>query len=80
MKIYIDSDFKCHVTNSGGTFREVENDFFNGKCSAFIEGYRFVPFSESWTREDGEIFYGEMASPWKSYEELSTAQWEYEHR
>lgn len=39
MKFYVDSEHKCHSTNPNGTFREVEDDFFNGKCDTFIEGY-----------------------------------------
>ena len=77
MAVYIDSDFKCHVSNDG-TMREIQTDFFDGKCDAFIEGYRFVPSGESWTRSDGAVFYGEMISPWKDYNELDTAQREYE--
>lgn len=77
MKIYIDLDFKCHASNDG-TMREVQTDFFDGKCREFIEGYRFVPAGESWTREDGEVFHGEMVSPWKNYEDLDAAQREYE--
>ena len=79
MKIYIDSEFKCHTTNPDGTLREIETDFFNGKCQTFIEGYRFVPSGESWTRSDGEVFTGEMISPWKDYDELDAAQRAYEH-
>lgn len=75
--IYIDSDFRCHVENDG-TMTEVQTDFFNGKCDAFIEGYRFVPSGESWTREDGTVFKGEMIAPWKPYDELDAAQREYE--
>lgn len=75
--IYIDSDFKCHTLNDG-TKREVETDFFDGKCATFIEGYRFIPSGESWTREDGEVFKGEMITPWKNYDELDAAQREYE--
>ena len=75
--IYIDSDFKCHVADDG-TRQAVETDFFDGKCDAFIEGYRFVPFDYEWTRSDGKIFYGEMISPWKPYDELDAAQREYE--
>ena len=78
MKIYIDAEFKCHTTNTDGTFREVETDFFNGKCVAYIEGYRFVPAGESWTRADGVVFTGEMSAPWKPYEELDNAQRGYE--
>ena len=69
MKIYIDDDYKCHKANDG-TMREVETDFFDSKGDSFIEGYRFVPNGESWTREDGEVFRGEMISPWKNYNEL----------
>lgn len=76
--IYIDSDFKCHTTNTDGTFREVEAPYFDGKCAAFIEGYRFVPAGETWTRSDGVIFTGEMISPWKPYDELHATQREYE--
>ena len=53
--IYIDSDFKCHLTDGEG-LTAVETKFFDGKCDAFIEGYRFVPAGESWTNEDGETF------------------------
>lgn len=77
--IYIDSDYKCHITNDG-TMTAVETNFFDGKCDAFIEGYRFVPFGESWTRNDGEVFDGEMISPRKDYAELDAAQREYERQ
>ena len=73
MKIYIDFEYHCHVTNPDGIFQEVETDFFDDKCVDFIEGYRFVPFGESWTRSDGEIFEGEMITPWKDYSELIIA-------
>ena len=75
--IYIDSEFKCHTVNDG-TMTPVETDFFDGKCDTFIEGYRFVPFGESWIREDGVVFAGEMIAPWKPYSELDAAQRRYE--
>lgn len=78
MTIYIDSEFKCHTTNPDGSLREVETDFFSGKCDIFIEGYRIVPDGEIWTRDDGEVFHGEMIAPWKPYFELDAAQREYE--
>ena len=78
MKIYIDSDFKCHTTNPDGIFREAETDLFDRKCAMFIEGYRFVPAGESWKRSDGVAFHGEMIAPWKDYSELDAAQREYE--
>ena len=79
MKIYIDSEFKCH-TSSDGIMREVETEFFNNKCDAFIEGYRFVPDGEKWIRPDGVVFHGEMIAPWKPYKELDDAQREYERQ
>lgn len=75
--IYIDSDFKCHITNDG-TMTPVEDSFFNDKCETFIEGYRFVPSGSEWTRSDGMVFKGEMITPWKPYAELAAAQAQYE--
>lgn len=75
--IYIDSDFKCHITNDG-TMVSIKTDSFDGKCDAFIEGYRFVPSGETWTREDGVSFAGEMITPWKDYSVLDQAQRKYE--
>lgn len=77
MKVYVDDEFKCHTSNDD-TMAAVETDFFDGKCDAFIEGYRFVPSGESWTREDGVVFDGEMAAPWKPYSELDAAQREHD--
>ena len=76
--VYIDNDYKCHPTNLGGTYTAVETDFFDGKCDALIEGYRFIPAGESWTRSDGKVFKGEMIAPWKPYSELAAAQQQYE--
>ena len=84
MKIYIDSDFKCHTANPDGVFREVvlsesAEAFFANKCTTFIEGYRLKPDGETWVREDGEVFPdGEMITPWKDYNELDAAQRQYE--
>ena len=75
--VYIDSDFKCHTT-SGEGLTQVETDVFDGKCDAYIEGYRFVPNGQTWTREDGVVFTGEMIAPWKPWAELDAAQREYE--
>ena len=73
MKIYIDSEYCCYTTNQDGVFQEIETDFFDGKCDDFIEGYRYIPFSKSWTRPDGVVFDGEMISPWKDFSELIVA-------
>lgn len=79
MKIYIDANYKCHISNDG-TMREVEFDedelfvFFRNKCPEFIESYRYVPADETWTRDDGEVFEGEMFSPWNLTDEVLEAQ------
>lgn len=73
MTIYIDSEYKCY-TSPGEGLTEVKTDAFNGKCSKVIEGYRFVPAGESWTREDGQVFHGEMIAPWRDYAILSEFQ------
>lgn len=78
MTIYIDNDYKCHADNPEGTYTAVETTAFDGKCDAYIEGYRLVPAGESWIREDGMVFNGEMISPWKDWRELDDAQRAYE--
>lgn len=79
MKIYIDESFKCHI-ESGDGLREVETSHFDGKCDTYIEGYRFVPSGETWVREDGVAFSGEMITPWKNFVELDETQREYERQ
>lgn len=76
-KIYLDSDFKCHISGDD-TMISVETAAFDGKCDTYIEGYRFVPGGKTWVREDGAIFAGEMIAPWKPWDELDKAQREYE--
>lgn len=77
MTIYLDSDFRCHLTDDG-SMRPVETDAFDGKCAAFIEGYRFIPAGESWTRADGVVFHGQMVAPAEDYARLEKAQQQYE--
>lgn len=73
MTIYIDDDYKCHVSDADGR-REVETDFFDGKCPEWIESFRFVPAGETWVKPNGEMFRGEMVSPWKDLGEAYAAQ------
>ena len=77
MTIYIDRDFKCHTESAAGR-TAVETDAFDGKCRQYIEGYRFVPSGQSWTREDGQVFHGEMVAPWRDYSILAEFQALYE--
>lgn len=76
MTIYIDSDYKCYVSAAEGR-RAIETNEFDGKCPEWIESYRFVPEGDTWTREDGEVFKGEMVTPWKDLSEAYTAQTAY---
>ena len=79
--IYMDSDFKCRTTqNQEGTLVPYETAAFDGKCDSYIEGYRFVPAGKTWVREDGQVFAGEMISPWKLWTDLDAAQREYERQ
>lgn len=64
--IYIDSDYRCHVTDDG-TMTAVKTDFFDGKCDTLIEGYCYDT-SKGYAR----IY------PWKPYAALDAAQREYE--
>ena len=73
MTIYIDNDYKCHVFAAEGR-RAVETEFFDGKCPEWIESYRFVPEGDTWTREDGEEFRGEMTAPWEDLGNAYAAQ------
>lgn len=77
MRIVLDSDFRCHLTDDG-SMRPVETDYFDGKCAEFVEGYRFVPAGESWTRKDGAVFHGEMVAPAENYALLQRFQAQHE--
>lgn len=77
MTIYIDSEYKCHLSDDG-TRRAFDVAFFDGKCAEFVEGYRYVPEGERWVKPNGVFFRGEMLAPWKDYNKLWAAQAEYE--
>ena len=76
MTIYIDSDYKCHVSAAEGR-RAIETDAFNGKCPEWIESFRYVPAGETWVKLNGGMFRGEMVSPWKDLGEAYAAQTAY---
>lgn len=75
--IYIDSDYKCYTVPAEGR-TPVETDVFNGKCKAYVEGFRFIPEDYEWRRYDGYVFHGEMISAWKDSKMLELAQSAYE--
>ena len=63
--IYIDSDYKCHISNDG-TMTEVQTDFFDGKCDFYVEGFCY----------DTSKGYVQIY-PWKDHNQLEAAQREY---
>lgn len=67
--IYIDAEYKCHVSDDG-TMTPVETDAFDGLSDEYIEGYRFIPAGCTWVRDDGIRFDGEMLAPHRDYVEL----------
>lgn len=69
MQIYLDSDFRCHLTD-GGEMRLIETDVFEGKAKAYIEGFRYVPEGQTWTRSDGVEFQGLMIAPATDYDRI----------
>ena len=76
--IYLNKDFQCSVTEKSDTVQSIETDFFDGKCNAYVEGYRFILEGQQWTREDGIVFAGEMIAPFKDYTQLEMVQKLYE--
>lgn len=77
MTVYIDREFKCHLTNDG-TMRAFEVPDFDGKCKDYIEGMRFLPLGETMVLPSGAVFNGEMISPWKNFNILMACQTQYE--
>lgn len=67
MKTYVDSIYRCHVTNPDGIFREVETPLFDGKCQTFVEGFCY----------DDSKGYAQIYA-WKPYDELAAAKAQYE--
>ena len=73
MRIFIDDEYKCHVSNDG-TMREFDLSCFDDKCQEYIEGYCYVPDGEVWIRADGQKFEGEIVTSWKDYSVLADIQ------
>lgn len=77
MKLYIDTDYKVH-TVAGDGLTGIETDVFDGKCAAYIEGFRYVPPGGTWERGDGTVISNGMLAPWENIQVLEAAQREYE--
>jgi hypothetical protein len=56
----------------------VETDFFDGKCTEFIEGHRLVRKTVKLEGDDTVESHTEMIAPWRPYDELDAAQRKYE--
>lgn len=78
--VYIDDEYKCHAANQDGNYREVDGYFFEGKCDAYIEGFRYIPFGENWTNDDGHVIHGRAIIAWSPYNELDEVQRVYERQ
>lgn len=79
MKLYIDANYKVHTT-AGDGLTEIETDVFDGKCAAYIEGFRYIPPGSTWERSDGTVISNGMLAPWENIQILDAAQREYEHQ
>lgn len=73
MRIYvdIDNDFKCYTSNAGA-MREIDLEFFDGKCKAFIEGFRCIPATDASGNEIYTVF------AWREFSLLEEFQRQYE--
>lgn len=73
MKIYVDlnNDFKCYTSNAG-TMKEIDLEFFDGKCKAFIEGFCCIPFTDAAGNDICTVF------AWREFSLLEEFQRQYE--
>ena len=73
MRIYVDinNDFKCYTSNAGA-MREINLEFFDGKCKAFIEGFRCIPATDASGNEIFTVF------AWREFSLLEEFQRQYE--
>ncbi len=79
MILYLDEEYVIHLAqNEEESFSQTEIDLPDGLCDTFLEGLRFVPDGETWIREDGKEFHGEMLTPAVWSDTLEAAQEEYE--
>lgn len=75
--IYRNDEFVCFTENDG-TLKEIAVDCFDGKCREYINGHRYLKPGESWEREDGKVFTGEMLCPLRDLSLLNEFQEQYD--
>lgn len=78
MKVYVDLEYSCFAQKSEG-LREVESDFFDGKCNTLIECFKFVPAGESYTDEHGLLHSGAIWNYKPITSSIERIQAAYEH-
>ena len=78
---YLDAEYRLHLSPAEGLapWEDVDGRF-DGKCPEYIEGFRVVPDGETWVREDGTEFEGLMIAAAVPFDELDSAQREYERQ
>ncbi len=80
---YIDSEHRLHTEQNTDNEYAAWDDadgYFDGKCRAYIEGFRVVPAGETWVRADGVAFAGLMIAPAVDDRILNAAQATYEEQ
>lgn len=55
--IYLDSEYMCHLTDSGSMI-EIQTDVFDETADVAIPYYRYIPENTKWVDERGRVFYG----------------------
>lgn len=76
--IFLNRDYECSLVEKNDTVQSIETNIFDGKCNAYIEGFRFIPAGQTWTRKDGVVFTGEMIAPFKDTAYLEAVQTAFE--
>ena len=71
--IYLDSDFRCHLSNDG-TMVAAETSIFDGMANDVIEMFHFVPEGETWLLPDGSKRYGEYCCSFVDRQKRDVAQ------
>ena len=79
MKVYLDTDFIAHAKYVEG-YIEVEDSFFDYICPDNFSCFRFIPEGRSWTRQDGQIFYGKAISLVNPVKDMAIKQKRYEEQ
>ena len=58
--IYLDSEFKCHVTAADDRIEVEAPENFEGMCDKSIECMRYIPAGMTYFAADGSVIHGEF--------------------